>query len=163
MPEAVDDGDLVRDLGAAKHRDQRPRRVLEHLRELNHLALEQQSGGPFGDQMGDTLGRGVGAVCRAERVVYVHVGERRQRGRQLGIVLRLSGLVAHVLEHEHVPGPQAVDERPHLLSDHRRRECDIGADQRREAVGDRPQRQLRLAILRSAEMRNENQHRSLPP
>ena len=67
-----------------------------------HLALEQEPGGALGDEVRDALGRGVGAVRGAERVVDVDVGQRRQRRRELGIVLRLPRLVADVLEHEHV-------------------------------------------------------------
>ena len=56
----------------------------------------------------------------AERVVHVYVDQRGQRRCQLGVVLRLARLVAHVFEHQHVSGPEAVDEPPDLLPDHRR-------------------------------------------
>ena len=40
LEEAVDDRDLVRDLGASQRRDQWPCWILEHLGQLSHLALE---------------------------------------------------------------------------------------------------------------------------
>ena len=79
--------------------------------ERPHLALEQQPRGTLGHQPRDALGRGVRAVRGAEGVVDVHVGELRQRRRELGVVARLARLVADVLEHQHVAGVEVLGER----------------------------------------------------
>ena len=92
-----------------------------------------------------------------ERVVDVHVGERRELGRQLRVVLRLPRLVADVLEHEDVATGEVLGERAHLRADDARRECHVGAGQLRQSVGGRTQRQPRLAVLGTAEVRDQDQ------
>ena len=94
----------------------------------------------------------------AEGVVDVDVGQRGQAGGELGVVLRLPRLVADVLEQQHVARTRARRARSSTSSpDHRRRQLHRRAEQLGEPLGDRPQRQLRLAVLRPAEVRDEHQ------
>ena len=79
--QVLDHFELVRHLGAAEHRDERPLRMLETWPRYSHLRRHQQPGGRFLDVMHDAFGRRVRAVRRAERVVDVDV-------RQLGELLR---------------------------------------------------------------------------
>ena len=102
-----------------------------------------------GSEPRDALGRRVRAVGGAERVVDVDVGQRRERGRELGVVRRLAGLEADVLEHEHVAPAEVVGERADVVADDAGRERHVGAGQLGEPVGDRPQRERRLAVLRA--------------
>ena len=97
--EAVDHGDLVGHLGAAEHRHQRARRVLEDPVERLDLAFQQPPGGAR-QQVRDALGARVRAVGGAERVVDVDVGQLRQRARELGVVVGLARLEADVLEQQ---------------------------------------------------------------
>ena len=77
LEQAPDQRQLVAHLAAAEHRDEGAfglgHQALEHL----DLAREQEPGAGR-QQAGDALGRGVGAVGRAEGVVHV-VGEARRR------------------------------------------------------------------------------------
>ncbi len=125
-----------------------------------HLALEQQSGGALGHQPRDPLGRGVGAVRGAERVVYVDVAELRERGRQLRVVAGLAGLVADVLEHQDLARVEVPGERADLLADDPRRERHVGAAQLGQPVGGGPHRELGLAVLRAPQVRDDDEARA---
>ena len=109
----------------------------------------------------DAHGRGVRPVGRAEGVVHVGVGERRQLLRELGVVLGLAALPARVLEHQHVAGLEPLDAAPHLRPDDVGRLMDARVDQLAETLGDRLQRRLGVAALRPAEMRAEHEPRAL--
>ena len=93
----------------------------------------------------------------AERVVDVDVGELGELRGELGVVLRLTLLVADVLEHEDVAGREVVGERSHVVADDRRRERHVGPGELGESIRRRAQRQLRLAILRATEVGDEDQ------
>ena len=82
IQEAVDDRDLVRHLGSADDRHERPRRAFEDRRQRRHLLLEQAPRGT-GKQMRDALRAGVRTVSGAERIVDVGIGEFGQCGREL--------------------------------------------------------------------------------
>ena len=110
LQERVEHADLVRHLGAADHGHERPLRILEDALERAHLALQQPSGRAR-QQVGDGLRRRVRPVRGAERVVHVRIGQRGVASRQLGIVLRLAGLEAHVLEHHDVAVGDVVERR----------------------------------------------------
>ena len=105
IEERLEDADLVGHLGAADDRDERTLRVLEDAAERLDLALEQLAGGAR-QEVRDALGRRVGAVRGAERVVDVDVGERGVALCQLRVVLRLALLEAKVLEEEDLPRAQ---------------------------------------------------------
>ena len=72
VEEAVDHPDLVGDLGAAEHDDQRPRRRLDHRAQFDHLALQQQAARSRAGSWRRPRS-GVGAVRGAEGVVDVDV------------------------------------------------------------------------------------------
>ena len=59
--EAIDNTELVGDLGAAEHDNEGTLRVFPYGTELHHLLLEQQPG-VAGQVVGDTLGTGMSAV-----------------------------------------------------------------------------------------------------
>ncbi len=151
LEEGVDDADLVGHLGAADDRHERAAGIVEDPRQRLDLALQQAAGGRVVDVLDDADGRGVRAVRGAERVVDVEVRERAEARRQLGVVLRLARLEADVLEHHDVAVGHVVEVR---------RERDLGAEQAGEVLGDRRERELRLAVLRPAEVRDEQQPRA---
>ena len=93
------------------------------------------------------LDRGVRAVRRAERVVHVAIGERRQRLRERRVVLLLFGMEAQVLEQHDTAcarcatcctAPRACVADAVGGERHRR------AEELREAIRDRPQADLRV-------------------
>ena len=89
--------------------------VLEDRRERRHLAFQQPPRGAR-QQVRDALGARVRAVGGAEGVVDIDVGELGQRACELGVVVGLAGLEAHVLEHQHLAVAELLGERPHLLA-----------------------------------------------
>ena len=115
------------------------------------LALEQPAG-RAGQQLRHPVGRGVGAVGGAERVVHEHLAERRVPLRQLRVVVGLAVEEAHVLDHHHV----AAGQRGRVgLVGQRHVQLQQLAEPRRH----RRQRQLRVAPLRPAQV--GQQHQSL--
>ena len=109
--------DLAGDLGAAEDRDERPLRAIERLPQVLELLLHQEPGHRRLEQVRHALGRGVGAVRRAERVVHVHVAKPRQPLRELRIVALLLRVEAHVLEHQRLAVLERAGRRFRLLSD----------------------------------------------
>ena len=75
--QVLDERDLVGDLGAAEHGDQRPRRGLEDAAQRLQLAPHEQAGRGRLQVARDGRDRGVGAVRGREGVVDVEVGQRR--------------------------------------------------------------------------------------
>ena len=149
--EGVDDADLVGHLRAADDRHERAPGIVEDPRQRLDLALQQAAGGGVADVLDDADGRGVRAVRGAERVVDVEVRQRAEARRQLRVVLRLARLEADVLEHHDVAVGHVVEVV---------RERDLRVEQAGEVLGDRRERELRLAVLRPAEVRDEQQPRA---
>ena len=102
--QVLDDLELVGDLGAAEHGDERTLRMLEHPAEILDLLAHQQAGCRFLHVTHDALGRGVRAVRRPEGVVHVDVGELRQLLREPGVVLLFLAVEAQVLQQHDAAG-----------------------------------------------------------
>ena len=75
----LDDLDLVRHLGAAEDGDERPFGIAEGHAEIAQLLFHQQAGAGVREVRHDRRHRRMRAMRRAERVVDVDVGERRER------------------------------------------------------------------------------------
>ena len=161
VEEAVDQRDLVGDLGAAQHHHERALGRLDDRAQRDHLVLEQEAGHRGPQVLGHPHGGRVRAVGRAEGVVHVGVAERGQLAREARVVLGLASLPARVLEHEHGARLEPVDAAPHLRPHHLGRLVHLGFDQLGEARGDRRQRGLRVAPLRTTEVRAEHQPHAL--
>ena len=98
LGQRAENADLVLDLRAADDRDERVLGALEQAAEL--LELAQQKEPRVGrEDVRDALGRRVGAVRRAERVVHVEVVAVGELPRELGVVRGLARVEAGVLEH----------------------------------------------------------------
>jgi hypothetical protein len=107
--------------------------------------------------VGDAVGRGVGAVRRAERVVDVDVGERCELSRESGVVGLLARIEAHVLQHQHLTGHHALDGLLCLGSDGGVDEGDVPAEEPLQHTPDRPERVLRFRLtLGAAEVAHED-------
>ena len=102
--QVLDDVDLARHLRPADDGDERPLRVPERLAQVVELLLHQEAGRRLRHEARDPLGRRVGAVRAAERVVHVDVRQRGELLGERGIVLFLGGVEAQVLEQEDAAG-----------------------------------------------------------
>ena len=111
--EVLEHCQLVVDLGAAGDEHERMLDVAEQPAEMIELGEEQQP--RVGRQeVRDGLGRAVGAMRRAERVVHVEVVAVRELARIPLVVLRLARVEAGVLEHAQ---PVVGDELAQALLD----------------------------------------------
>src|SRR4051794_38873208 len=157
VEEAVDECDLVRDLCPAEDHDERASRFSDQSFEHRNLALEQQAGHGRVHTLRRADRRRMRAVHRAERVLYEHVAHRRERVRQDRVVRRFARVPARVLEHEHSARLERQGGLRDLQADHGRRLLHRCAEQLRQARGDRRQRRRRIGLLRSAEVRAQNE------
>ena len=95
----------------------------------------------------------------AERVVHVDVGERRQRRGKRRVVPGLPRLVADVLQHQDLSRRKRLGLPRDVGADDRRGHRHRCREQLAEVVGDRRQRQLRLAVLGTTQVGYEDQAR----
>ena len=97
VEQGLDDAELVADLGAAEHGDERPLRVVEEAAEdLDLLGQEAAGGGRERLRRADDAG--VGAVGGAEGIVDVEVVALDELGDEGGVVALLARVEAQVLE-----------------------------------------------------------------
>ena len=159
--QVLDDLELVRDLGAAEDRDERPFGALERLAEVVDLGRHQEAGGRLLDVVDDALGRGVRAVRRSERVVDVDVGERRQLRREGRVVGLFLGVEPQVFEEDHAARMRGDGGRG-VRADAVGGKRDGPAEQPGQVVGDRLQAVLGIGLaLRTSEVRREDDRGAL--
>ena len=114
--------DLVGNLRAAQHGDERPFRIRNRLTEIGELLFHQQAGGRLANKLRDAHNRGVGAMGGAERVAHEKlVAERRELLRKLRIVGFFFGMKADVFEQQHVAIAKRLALRFALRRPHNRR------------------------------------------
>ena len=142
--ELLNQRELVRYLGAAEDREERPLGVLEQPPELGQLAFHQQARGGRLEEARDRVDRRLRPMRRREGVVDIAVGEPRERPRKLGIVGLFLGMEAQVLEQHHLPEGERLRPRFRDRADAVRRERDRHRKQLPEPGRDRCQRVLRV-------------------
>ena len=145
--QVLDDLDLVRDLRAAEDRDERPRPDGRARRPRYCSSFSISSPAPAsGITRTMRLHRRVGAMRRAERVVDVDVGERRQRRGERGVVLLFLRVEAQVLEQHDASrrGDLRRPARPRARCS-RSANADRRAEQLAKPRGHGPQAHLRTA------------------
>jgi len=160
----LDDVDLVRHFRAAEDDDERPLRRLERVAEIAELLFHQESRGRAPEVAGDRVDRRVRAVRRAERVVHVLVGQRRQLLGECRIVVFLFGMKAQVFEKNNSAAclVYAIDGLRGVVADAVFGERDRLAEHVGEASGDGPETHLRIRFpLGPAEMTREDGGRAL--
>ena len=111
--------------------------------------------------MRQAFGRGVRPVRDRECIVDVDVAEPRQRGDEIGIVLRFAVVEAGILQTENVAGLHRGHGLFGDLADAVLGKRDRPADDARGRGGDRLQRVLGIAPLRAAEMREQDHFAAL--
>ena len=122
--------DLGRDLGPTDDRGQGPRRVIERTAEALELRLHQAPR-RGGQEPGQRLGRGMGAVGGGEGVVDIGVAERGEGLGEIGIVGFLAGMEAEVFQERYLSIAETGHHRRGLRPDAIPGEGDWSAAQRR--------------------------------
>ena len=137
--------------------------MLENLPQVLHFRRHQQSGGCLFHVMDDPLGRGVGAVRRTERIIHVHVRERRQLFRKSAVVLFFLRVEPEVLEQHHLAAPRRpIDRRARGVTDAVLGKLDRTAEKLGEPGGDRLQGVLGIGFaFRPPEMRRQDDRGAL--
>ena len=131
--------------------------MLQRVAEVAQLLFHQQAGGRLAHQRDHRLDRRMRPVRRAERVVDVDVGERRERLRERRIVLFLFGMKPQVLEQDHASVGRTADRRLRRGADAVLGERHRPVQQFGQPCGDRPQAHLRIRLaLRPPEMRRQD-------
>ena len=128
----------------------------ERLGDRVDLGGEQRPGAGDRRELGDAVGRRLGAMRGAERVVDEDVAERRHLPRQRRVVLLLALVEAAVLEHDDLARRDGDAVDPVRSQRHG------AAEQLAEARRDRRERVLglRLALGRPAEVRGDHHRRA---
>ena len=151
--------DLRAHLGATDNREERPAGIGEQPAERVQLLFEQQSG-VGGEEARHSLGRGVCAMRRPERVVHVRVETVRETPREIGIVRLLLGVEAHIFEERDVTRLHRADRSLDIRPDAFGQERHDPAEQLSNASRDRRERELRIGSLRASEMRDQAERRA---
>ena len=151
--------ELGRNLGAADHRR---KRLFRDFRTCSSACdfLGHRAAGGRRQEIGDALGRGVGAVGAGKGVVDIDVAEAGKGLGEVVVVGFLARMEPHVLQQQHVAVVEPCDGVLGGISDAIRREGHVdtmahdAADRIRQRLGDRLQGKFvdRLS-LRPAQMR----------
>ena len=161
--QVLDHAELVAHLGAAQDDDVGAVRVAEDLAEHLDLGQDEAARG-VRQQPRDVGDAGLLAVHDAEAVADEQVGEPGELGGEGtaygGVLARLAGVVAHVLQQGDVAVAEPGHHRRRGLAGHVGREGDRAPEQLGEARGDRRERQLGLGLaLGAAQVGHEDDAR----
>jgi len=154
--EVVDDADLVRDLGPAQDRRERPPRILEETAEHLDLTFHEEPGVGRQD-LGDADRGCVCAMGCPERVVDVDVGVGGELRGECRVVLLLRGMEAEVLQEDRLARAHSLHG---ILGAGAKRvtgDGHIATKELRQALADGPQPQAVLDLpIRASEMTGED-------
>ena len=95
-------------------------------------------------------------MCGGEGVVDKDVAERRELAHEIGIVAFLAAVKPGILEAKNIAGAHRIHGGRRFFPDAILGESDGPVHELRELLGNRPQRILRIAPLRPAEMREQD-------
>ena len=158
--QVLDHVDLVRDLGAAQDRHERPCRVGDGVAQVLDLLLDQEAHdlGLAAHGLGHGDHRGVRAVAGAEGVVAVDVGHVGQRLGECGVALLLAGVEPQVLQHQDVARGQRRGFRAGVSADHVGGERNRFSQQLGQLVGRRLHAVLRVrSVLGPSQVAHQDQ------
>mmetsp|Transcript_13945 Transcript_13945/g.43201 ORF Transcript_13945/g.43201 Transcript_13945/m.43201 type:complete len:217 (+) Transcript_13945:274-924(+) len=161
----LDDGDLRRHLGAAQNGRQRPLRRVDRALDVHELFFHEEAARRgAGNVLHDALGGRVRAVRRAKRVVDVRrrAGRRRERGREVVVVLRLALVEPDVLQQHDAARRHGVAGLFHVVADAVVDFHDVRVQELREPADDRRDRELGVGLaLGPADVRRDRDGRAL--
>ena len=101
--EAVENLDLVGNLGAPHDHDERTGWILKLVDEILELLFDEETHRAGAEIFGHASGGGVGAVGRAEGVIDVEVAERSELLGEVGVIGLFTWVKTHVFEKEDFP------------------------------------------------------------
>jgi hypothetical protein len=159
--QVLDDFEFVRHLGAAENGDKRAIRIVERLAEIFHFVGHEKAGDRIRHVMHDAFGGRMRAMRRAERVVHIHIAERRELLGKRRIVGFFFGVKAQVLEQNHAAGvgrDRLLSGRAHTVTG----EGHGSSEQFRQMIRDRLECELVIDLaLGTAKVRGQNDRRTL--
>mmetsp|Transcript_27165 Transcript_27165/g.59366 ORF Transcript_27165/g.59366 Transcript_27165/m.59366 type:complete len:503 (+) Transcript_27165:129-1637(+) len=117
LKQGLDHANLGGHLGATDDSAERALGLEHGTLKVVQLLLEEETRDRRGQELGDTLGGGVGAMGGTEGVVDVQVGVGRELLGEPGLVLGLLTVEANVLEEHHGAGGHGSDGLLDLLAD----------------------------------------------
>ena len=115
VQQVVDDLQLVADFGTAKNRDQRTRRIVEHLRKGRDFLLHQAAS-CTGQQTRHAAHRSVIAVRGTKGVVDKAIAELGPFGRESSITALVTGVKTHVFQQNHSTRRSGVNRLRHACA-----------------------------------------------
>ena len=108
--------------------------------------------------MGDALGRGMGAVRGGEGVVDIHVGDRRHRIGQRGVILFFTRMETGILQDRNVAGAHHRNAIDRCLTSAIGNELHFAAQNLAQGPGDLRQRKFGVLLALGATEMGEDQH-----
>ncbi len=141
--EAVDDVDLVGDLGAAEDDDEGAGGLVQFVAEELKFSFHEEAGGAgaaaLGDDAGDAFGGGMSAMGGSEGIIDVEFGALGELGGEGGVVGLFLVVEAGVLEQEDIPVLEHAGGLLGLFADTIVGEGDGAAEEVGEGGGDGPE------------------------
>ena len=121
--------------------------------------LDEEAHGGLLRKVGDTLRGGVSAVSGTERIVHIELGIAQELLGELGVVLLLLLVEAHVVQQQHIAVLEGSAGSGSGLTDGLRHESDGLAEVACKAIGSSLQGELGLVAgaLRAAEVGAEDE------
>lgn len=154
VEKSVEDGDLGRNLGSSNNGGHGLLSVGDgSIKVLEFLGEEESRDGRL-EELGDSLGGGVGTVGGTEGVVDVKLERSGELLNELRLVLGLLRVESGVLKHDHISLRGTLDNLGDFLTDAVRGKGDLLSEELSEALGARSEGELVLrAILRASQVR----------
>ena len=146
------DGDLGGDLGSSNDGDHRRFSVGDGSVKVFEFLGQKESRDRWLQELGDTLGRGVGSVGSSESIVDEKIERSGKFFDESGLVLGLFLVVSGVFEHDDVTFLGGVDNLGDVFTDAVRGKSDILLEELGQAFGARGKGELVFLSVRAAQM-----------
>jgi len=147
------DGDLGGDLGSSNDGNHRGFSVGDGSVKVFKFLGQKESGDGRLQELGDTLGGGVGTVGSSESIVHEKVERSGEFLDESRLVLGLFLVESGVFEHDNITLGGAIDNLGNFLSDAVRGKSDILLEELSHAVGARGKGELVFLSVRASQVR----------
>lgn len=155
VKECFKDGNLGRDLGSTDNGGHGLLSILDGTVKVFELLGEQVSSNRRLEELGDTLGGGVGTVGRTERVVHVEVEGGSELLDESRFVLGLLLVESGVFEHDDITLLGLTDHLHDFIADAVRGKLDLLSEELSQACGARGKRVLVLLSIGASQVRRD--------